>query len=870
MSVESEMRVTYVARGWKIIPVASVDENGVCKCYNGPSCPNPGKHALIKGWNDPLLIIDWSQFPDDVSLGLVTGDQPNGDRITVLDIDARSGGIETWNDQLADVFPATANSSTGGGGFHFIYRLPPDVDLRPVTGLFPGVDLKAGNGAYVVLPPSRHASGRRYAWASSLDEELATLYEDCIDIIVSAQEKKRSSGDLMARMEAGEAFTKEKLEEILDKGVFKGNRNTLMYRLACSEARRLGSDLTKINGKNDLLMRMDGYNKRGCRPNLSDIELRTLVESAFDFISSDKANVDIELDPELLVFINQQSRRPSLTGGASLGSNEAETIAPEPIDLSDDQQTVVNLPAIVSSAPSTDLDTTPPGTNLPAIRTGSSVTPPNGPVIGTPPVLDAPNERSMDDRGNAARFVDFYQYDFKFVPDGGNWRYWNGHHWVEDVNNTRVMFEAQNIDRLINLEAAIAYTNGNTVLGDDLTRWRRKCGDMARIKNIVPLARNHQEIQLLQRNWNPDTSKLLAKNGVINLRTGGIEDIEQDLYMTEAIGYNYRPGAWNLDDEDGRRFRKFIDDLTDGDKEYARYLQKAAGYTLTSETNEEVFFFIVGPSNKGKSTFIEALRNISGSYAGALSSDQVTAKRANDTEEIPAERLCGYESKRLVIISELPEGSRLKSNIVKKLTGRDTLNARRLYAATSYTFVPQFKIWMDSNHKPLIADEGVWRRMRAIPFDSKRITVANADRTLKDWLHGKGAELFLSWAVDGCVRWYKEGLGTCARVDGASTDYREDEDIVGIFLEDIAVAIDSDVSTCTVGDLYDWYRDWVDARGEHAFLFRNFLTRMKERGFRVDGRSKKSAIYGLLIKSRSRSEVDEQTADQVSSPMNDI
>src|SRR5262245_3887132 len=100
----------------------------------------------------------WHRWPD---AGVGIACRPSG--IVVLDQDPRNGGDET----LADLqrrhgpLPATWRSLTGGGGLHVIFRAQADTAL--VDGaIAPGSDLKA-NG-YIVAPPSRHPSGRRYAW----------------------------------------------------------------------------------------------------------------------------------------------------------------------------------------------------------------------------------------------------------------------------------------------------------------------------------------------------------------------------------------------------------------------------------------------------------------------------------------------------------------------------------------------------------------------------------------------------------------------------------------------------------------------------------------------------------------------------------
>lgn len=64
---------------------------------------------------------------------------------------------------LADRLPRTPTAETGGGGWHFYFRLLPGEALAKVPSLLPGIDLQ-GDGSYVIAPPSIHPSGRPYHW----------------------------------------------------------------------------------------------------------------------------------------------------------------------------------------------------------------------------------------------------------------------------------------------------------------------------------------------------------------------------------------------------------------------------------------------------------------------------------------------------------------------------------------------------------------------------------------------------------------------------------------------------------------------------------------------------------------------------------
>ena len=72
---------------------------------------------------------------------------------------------------------------------------------------------------------------------------------------------------------------------------------------------------------------------------------------------------------------------------------------------------------------------------------------------------------------------------------------------------------------------------------------------------------------------------------------------------------------------------------------------------------------------------------------------------------------------RFVSAIETSEGRALAESFVKAVTGGDRISARFLYAEF-FDFEPVFKLWLGTNHKPVIkgGDEGIWRRVRLIPF----------------------------------------------------------------------------------------------------------------------------------------------------------
>jgi Bifunctional DNA primase/polymerase, N-terminal len=86
-------------------------------------------------------------------------------QLVALDFDPRHGGDLSLNDLLevhGDGWLQTLTFKTGSGGFHFLFQYPAEQVLRnSAREVGPGVDTR-GEGGYIVLPPSIHASGKLY------------------------------------------------------------------------------------------------------------------------------------------------------------------------------------------------------------------------------------------------------------------------------------------------------------------------------------------------------------------------------------------------------------------------------------------------------------------------------------------------------------------------------------------------------------------------------------------------------------------------------------------------------------------------------------------------------------------------------------
>lgn len=155
----------YAARGWRVFPLHSIRAellDLVCTCGRA-DCSSPGKHprlrhGVLEASSDPAQVAAWWTEWPDANVGLATG---VGSGVYVIDLDGAEA-VEVWDDLG---FPNGWRSITGNG-VHLLYSI-----AEPLASthwkLGRGIDTR-GDGGYIVAPPSRHKSGRTYAWVEGL------------------------------------------------------------------------------------------------------------------------------------------------------------------------------------------------------------------------------------------------------------------------------------------------------------------------------------------------------------------------------------------------------------------------------------------------------------------------------------------------------------------------------------------------------------------------------------------------------------------------------------------------------------------------------------------------------------------------------
>ena len=263
----------------------------------------------------------------------------------------------------------------------------------------------------------------------------------------------------------------------------------------------------------------------------------------------------------------------------------------------------------------------------------------------------------------------------------------------------------------------------------------------------------------------------MPPGGTVDLRTGAVREASPKDYITKntAVAPAATPYC--------PLWMRFLDEVTGGDAELICFLQQMAGYALTGDTCEHALMFIYGAGGNGKSVFLNAITGILADYAATAPMDSFTASPG---DRHPTD-LAMLRGARLVTASETEEGRPWAEARIKQMTGGDRITARFM-RQDNFTFIPQLKLIIVGNHKPVLhnVDDAARRRFNIIPFVRKP---AAPDPDLEAKLKAEGPGI-LRWMIEGCLDWQRHGLQRPTAVCAATEEYFADQDVMAQWLAD--------------------------------------------------------------------------------------
>jgi putative DNA primase/helicase len=384
-----------------------------------------------------------------------------------------------------------------------------------------------------------------------------------------------------------------------------------------------------------------------------------------------------------------------------------------------------------------------------------------------PGTLDA-SQYHMSDLGLAEAFRDRYGEILRYDLAAEAWYVWSEHRWDTD-QGAMIRRLAHNHVRRLQIEATKVpeFTKRSAVLA-----YACKQEKTGSFDTVLKESKVLDPILVSQAHWNEDPWLLGVRNGVIDLRTGGLRPGERADLITKQAGPAYDPDA------ECPKWLEFLGQVFDDDQTMVDYLHRAIGYSLTGQITEQCFFMTSGAGGNGKSTLLTTIGRVLGQYSHTT--DIRTFSVVGDSVPYELAQLAGA---RMIVTSEARTRTHINEQVLKTFTGGEEVEARHIYGHP-FRFRPIGKIWFAVNHAPKVDDEsyGFWRRVRMIPFD-RTFSGSTMDKTLGEKLEAEAAGI-LAWAVRGCLLWQSHGLGEPLKVVSATDAYQQSEDPLSEFYEE--------------------------------------------------------------------------------------
>lgn len=338
----------------------------------------------------------------------------------------------------------------------------------------------------------------------------------------------------------------------------------------------------------------------------------------------------------------------------------------------------------------------------------------------------------------------------------------------------------------------------------------------SKVYAVEHMARSDRRAAGHPTEFDADTMLLNTLGGLVDLRTGEVSRATPGALCTKQA--QARPKG------DCPRWKQFLAEVTGGDVEFQRYLQRVAGYCLTGETREHAVFFVYGPGGNGKSVFSNTLAYVLGDYARSA---PMSTFVASSNEKHPTD-LAMLAGARLVTAGETEHGQRWAEAKLKQLTGGDTI-AARFSRQDFFEYRPQFKLLATGNTQPELrsVDAAMRRRLQLIPF-TLPVPPERMDSQLEDKLRAE-ADGILAWAIEGCLEWQRIGLAPPEVVRTASANYFEEQDSLQEWLGECC-----DVGAAyreLPGLLFESWQKWAEKAGEFVGTKKALGQKLEQAGF---------------------------------------
>lgn len=425
----------------------------------------------------------------------------------------------------------------------------------------------------------------------------------------------------------------------------------------------------------------------------------------------------------------------------------------------------------------------------------------------------------------AERLADAYWSRMRYVH-GIGWHIWDDKRWAPDLTG----YAERAVHDVLKTALRAIPDMDNAGQRQALLNDVRRCESASAVNGILQIARALRPFAVHAKDMDADPWLFNVDNGTFDLRTREIRPHDPADLITKVAGCGFNPYAL------GPQFDRFIAEILPDD-EVRQYVQRLLGGAMFGMIRDHVLPIFTGEGSNGKSTLVELVRSVFGSYAIAAEPELLVDNgNAHPTGQAD---LLGI---RFATTVETDAGRRLATATVKRLTGGDTIRARRM-RQDFFEFQPSHTIVMVTNRLPNVQgdDPAIWRRIQVVPFDVK---IVDPDLGLGDKLRLE-MPYILGWLLNGYRQWSESGLAPPDAVMTRTNEYKTDSDALGRFLAECTMA--SPAGYIRARQMWDAWRSWCEDNGEKPGAEQHFAKALRTNGFEQVRRNAGNVWIGLTL-----------------------
>lgn len=438
---------------------------------------------------------------------------------------------------------------------------------------------------------------------------------------------------------------------------------------------------------------------------------------------------------------------------------------------------------------------------------------------------------AYDDAGMGERFVTVGTNKLLQIKQDDKWAHWSGFRWIIDepghvYNNVRDVEKEVRGEWLIFNTAMEMYDRAlfkeaNDDIGKvaDIKKrdphWKKICGladasDKA-VKYIRSVKGNtcmlnqaaaHGGLKIDINEFDSKGQFIGVKNGVLNLKTLELVAGKPEYRITKTVG-----ASWNMDAK-CPEWEKLLTQITGGDSDMKRFLQRVAGSMMLEEKKDKMVIMHSSKGGYGKSTFADTVLDVLGEYGKAVASKMIISDVSSKEYY-----LASLRGVRAIVMNETAVDTHLAGELVKTLIDSGPVQAR-MPRGEPFQIDPKFTAVLTTNSVPNMGgDDALWRRMLIVPFEHM-IPVAERNPKYRDEVLKKEYDGILAWLVEGCVEYQKMGFNPPKKVVDATQDERSAQDKIDQFIAGFCDVEDGAVTPLVT--FRKLYGEWCAENGMQA------------------------------------------------------